>query len=133
MPLTSELGIRQILWMGSTVPMPAPYEVLQALTSVEVTNDNEAGDGFQLVFHCTRTDLDYGLLKHPAFAPGTRVIIGVILGIIPEVLIDGVITHHQVKVERRRQRRADRHRQGHHLGDGPGGAATAASTTSPTR
>ena len=99
MPLASELGVRQMLWLGSTVPTPAPYEVLQALTSVEVTNDNEAGDGFQLVLalHKDQT-LDYGLLKNPALAPGTRVIIGVVLGIVPEVLIDGVITHHQVKV-----------------------------------
>jgi hypothetical protein len=99
MPLTSDLGIRQILWMGPVVPVPAPYEVLQALTSVEVTNDKEAGDGFQLVFalHKDRT-LDYGLLKNPVFTPGTRVIIGVVLGILPDVLIDGVITHHQVKV-----------------------------------
>ena len=99
MPLTSQLGVRQILWMGSTVPLPAPYEVLQALTSVEVTNDNEAGDGFQLVFalHKDRT-LDYGLLKNAVFAPGNRVVLGVVLGIVPEVLIDGVITHHQVKV-----------------------------------
>ena len=99
MPLTGELGVRQILWIGPTVPVPAPYEVLQALTSVEVTNDNEAGDGFQLGFalHKDRS-LDYGLLRNPVFAPGTRVVLGVILGIVPEVLIDGVITHHQVKV-----------------------------------
>jgi hypothetical protein len=98
-PLTSELGIRQILLMGSVLPTPAPYEVLQALTSVEVTNDKEAGDGFQLVIQLHKDrSLDYGLLKNPVFAPGTRVIIGVILGITPEVLIDGVITHHQVKV-----------------------------------
>lgn len=99
MTLTSQLGIRQILWMGSVVPVPAPYEVLQALTSVEVTNDNETGDGFQLVFRLQKDrSLDYGLLNNTVFAPGTRVIIGVILGILPEVLIDGVITHHQVKV-----------------------------------
>jgi hypothetical protein len=99
MPLTSELGIRQILWMGSTVPTPAPYEVLQSLVSVEVTNDDEAGDGFQLIVALRKdSTLDYGLLKHPVFSPGTRVIIGVVLGVVPEVLIDGVITHHQVKV-----------------------------------
>jgi hypothetical protein len=99
MPLTSELGIRQILWMGSTVPVPAPYEVLQALVSVEVSNDNEAGDGFQLVIAVRKdSTLDYGLLRHPVFKPGTRVVIGVVLGVVPEVLIDGVITHQQLKV-----------------------------------
>lgn len=99
MPLASELGVRQILWMGSKVPTPAPYELLQALSSVEVTNDNESGDGFQLIFalHKDRT-LDYGLLTNPMLTPGIRVIIGVLLGIVPEVLIDGMITHHQVKV-----------------------------------
>jgi hypothetical protein len=99
MPVASELGLRQIMWMGSTLPVPAPYEVLQALVSVEVTNDNEAGDGFQLVVALRKdSTLDYGLLKHPVFSPGTRVVIGVVLGVVPEVLIDGVITHHQVKV-----------------------------------
>lgn len=99
MPLTSELGIRQILWMGSTVPGPAPYDVLQALVSVEVTNDNESGDGFQMVFALRKDrSLDYALLKTPALAPGNRVVVGVVLGIVPEVLIDGLITHHQVKV-----------------------------------
>ncbi len=99
MTLTSALGIRQILWMGAAVPTPAPYEVLQSLVSVEVTNDNENGDGFQLVLALTKDrSLDYALLSHPALKPGTRVVIGVVLGILPEVLIDGVITHHQVKV-----------------------------------
>jgi hypothetical protein len=85
--------------MGPTVPVPAPYEVLQALTSAEVTNDNETGDGFQLVFTLRKDRTqDYGLLRSPVFTPGVRVVIGVLLGITPEVLIDGVITHHQVKV-----------------------------------
>lgn len=97
--LTGALGVRQLLWMGATVPVPAPYEVLQALVSVEVTNDNETGDGFQIVLglHKDRT-LDYGLLRSPALAPGNRVVVGVVLGIVPEVLIDGVIDHHQLRV-----------------------------------
>lgn len=97
--LTGALGVRQILWLGTAVPTPAPYEVLQAITSVEVTNDAQSGDGFQLILTVTKDrSLDYGLLRHPALQPGTRAIIGVLLGIVPEVLIDGVITHHQVKV-----------------------------------
>ena len=39
--------------------------------------------------------VDYNLLDG-TFDPDTRVIIGVILGAIPQVLIDGIITHHQV-------------------------------------
>jgi hypothetical protein len=98
MPFASEFGIRLVLWMGSAVPAPAPQEVLQALDSVEVTTDNEAGDGFQLVFHAEKDrTLDHRLLRDAVFDPGNRMIIGVLLGIVPEVLIDGIITHHQVK------------------------------------
>lgn len=95
--LASQLGIRLILWIGATVPAPAPVEVLNALESVEVTNDSETGDGFQITvaLHKDKT-LDYGLLNSGAFDPYTRVIIGVAMGIRPEVLIDGVITHHQL-------------------------------------
>lgn len=94
--LTSQLGIRLILLMGQTVPLPAPREVLESLTNVQVTNDSQAGDGFQISFMLSRTQpTDYSLLQSGALAPSTRVIIGVLLGVTPEVLIDGIITHHQ--------------------------------------
>jgi hypothetical protein len=95
--LTSQLGFRLILLLGQTVPLPAPYEVVRALTRVEVTNDDQSGDGFQITFAITKTPLgEYDLLLGGALTPSTRVIIGVLLGITPQVLIDGVITHHQV-------------------------------------
>lgn len=94
--LTSQLGIRLILWLGQTVPRPAPPAALSALTRVEVTNDSENGDGFQLTFALSKNQpTDYDLLQGGALAPSTRVIIGVLLGVTPEVLIDGIITHHQ--------------------------------------
>src|SRR5438105_14064591 len=96
--LTSELGIRLILWMGDTIPLPAPYDVIRALDTVEVTNDKESGDGFQMTFKLVKDQtLDYSLLNNSAFRPNNRVVIGVLMGVVPEVLIDGVITHHQVK------------------------------------
>jgi hypothetical protein len=94
--LTSQIGIRLILWLGQTVPRPAPPEALSALTRVEVTNDAQNGDGFQLTFTLNKSQpTDYDLLQSGALAPSTRVIIGVVLGVLPEVLIDGIITHHQ--------------------------------------
>ena len=48
--LTSLLGIRLILLVGKTVPLPASYDTMAALSSVEVTNDAEQGDGFQITF-----------------------------------------------------------------------------------
>src|SRR5262245_33185033 len=94
--LTSQLGIRLILWVGATVPLPAPADALKALSRVEVTNDSQNGDGFQITFSLTKSDpTDYTLLQDGSFDPPARVIIGVLLGATPEVLIDGIITHHQ--------------------------------------
>jgi hypothetical protein len=98
--LASQLGIRLVLWMGSTVPLPAPYEVVQALESVEVVNDAEAGDGFQIVIGMQKDRmLDYGLLKNRALEPGNRVVIAALMGVLPEVLIDGIIEHHEVQTD----------------------------------
>lgn len=94
--LTSLLGIRLVLQIGQTIPAPASYDVVTALTRVEVTNDADAGDGFQLTFAMGRDTLqDYSLLNSGVLDPFSRVVIGVLLGPSPEVLINGVITHHQ--------------------------------------
>ena len=95
--LTSQLGIRLVLLMGETVPLPAPYEVTSTLAQVKVTNDEETGDGFEMIFTLGKDkSAEYGLLKSGRLNPFTRVVIGVLLGVSPEVLIDGVITHHEV-------------------------------------
>ena len=95
--LTSLLGIRLVLWMGSPVPMPASADVLGALSQIEVINDIESGDGFQMTFSLNKDkSMDYSLLSGGDLEPFTQVVIGVILGATPEPLINGVITHHQV-------------------------------------
>jgi hypothetical protein len=96
-PVGGDLGVRLVLWLGATVPRPAPAPVVSALASVEVTADREKGDGLQLAFTLRKDgSLDYPLLREPLFTPGNRVIVGVLLGIVPQVLMDGVITHQQV-------------------------------------
>ena len=45
-----DLGVRLQLFIGPTVPLPAPYPVMEALTSLEVTNKDRDRDGFQLTF-----------------------------------------------------------------------------------
>ena len=93
---TSQLGIRLVLWMGETVPVPAPYEIVSALTKVEVVCDAKYGDGFELTFTLSKETIgEYDLLRAGVLEPFTRVFIGVILGAWPEVLMDGVIDHHQ--------------------------------------
>ena len=85
-----------ILLLGQAVPLPAPREVLDALSSVQVTNDAQNGDGFQITFMLSKNQpVDYNLLQSGALSPSTRVIIGSCSASTPEVLIDGIITHHQ--------------------------------------
>jgi len=94
--LTSLLGIRLILLVGETIPLPASYDLMTSLTHVEVTNDADQGDGFQMTFALSKDSLmGYSLLSGGSLDPFNRVVIGVLLGVSPEVLINGVITHHQ--------------------------------------
>jgi hypothetical protein len=94
--LTSTLGVRLILMLGKTVPLPASYDVMTSLQRVEVTNDAQNGDGFQITFALSKSQpAEYTLLQSGDLDPSTRVIIAVLLGVIPQVLIDGIITHHQ--------------------------------------
>jgi hypothetical protein len=95
--LASQLGIRLIVMLGQTVPLPAPAPVMNALSSVQVTNDEQGGDGFSMSFSLSKSQpVDYDLLQSGLLEQGTRVIIGVLLGAVPQALIDGIITHHQV-------------------------------------
>lgn len=95
--LTGELGINLVLLIGGTVPLPAPADAVEAITRVEVTNDAVSGDGFQITFALGKDELgSYRLLDGGAFDPFNRVVIGVAIGAVPEVLVDGIIAHHQL-------------------------------------
>ncbi|CAN92253.1 MULTISPECIES: phage late control D family protein [Sorangium] len=92
----SLLGIRLLVWMGRTIPAPPPPGLLDTLGEVEVTNDARSGDGFRLTFTVTKGLLDYDAITAGALEPMTRVVIAAVMGVVPEVLIDGVITHQQL-------------------------------------
>lgn len=93
----ASLGIRLQLLIGPTVPLPASYSVMDALVDLEVTSRDQDFDGFKLSFSLGKDSfLDYGLLLGGLLDPPNRVIIMVFIGVVPEVLIDGIITQHQV-------------------------------------
>jgi hypothetical protein len=95
--LIGMLGLRLVLWIGKSIPMPAPPSIMTALTKVEVLIDIDGEDGFQMTFTLGKEkSLDYGLLTSGALDPDTRVVLGVLLGATPEPLINGVIYHHQI-------------------------------------
>jgi len=91
-------GIHLTLLIGPlAVPLPAPLPVVEALQSVQVTNQRDR-TGFQLTFTVSKTSLiQLALLPAGFFDPMiTRVVIIVTFRGIPQVIADGVITRHEV-------------------------------------
>lgn len=90
-------SLQLALLVGRTVAGPAPRELVDAVQSVQVTSAAGRRSGFQLVFAVskrsviTRTVLPAGLLDPPA-----RVIVAVVVGGSLDVLIDGVVTRHEL-------------------------------------
>lgn len=91
-------AIRSILWAGQRAPKPASERVLEALETIEVTNDTDGPDGFQLTL-TVRKDArgDYSLAREPALQPLSRVVIGVLVTHTPHVLINGLVTRRDVQ------------------------------------
>lgn len=97
--LVGQFGIRLQLFISGldTPPRPAPSEVVESLISLQVTNNDRQRDGFQMEFSLGKASLtDYGLLRSGVLDVKKRVIIMVFFGFLPQVLIDGIITKHQV-------------------------------------
>jgi hypothetical protein len=86
------------LMVGPAVPVPVPREVLDALTDVQVTTTTGKATGFQLTFNLsTRSPLHtIFLLSGGSIMPVIRVIIVVTINAVSEVIMDGVITNHEV-------------------------------------
>jgi hypothetical protein len=74
--------------------------LIDALQSIEVTNTDEGRDGFQITFAVGRTGvkemMDYPLLKDTLVNTFIRIIIKISIGTMERVLIDGIITNHEL-------------------------------------
>jgi len=95
----SLLGAHMTLLIGQSVPVPAPPTLMDVLDTVEVTHSDAERSGFQITFRAPRDPfsfIDYPIVANPLLRPGNRVILMVVLGVIPEVLFDGIITHQQL-------------------------------------
>ncbi len=92
-------GIHLTLMVGPAVPVPVPRMVLDALTSVEVTNTTSGPSGFSLSFTLTNNSplQTIFLLAGGAMPPMIRVVLVATINGVPEVLIDGVMTQHEVE------------------------------------
>ncbi len=87
--------VRVQLMIGPAVPVPVPAEVLDALTEIKV--ETAAGDtqsGFELTFSIPRESPIQ--LLFPADVPILRCVIAVTLRGTTTVLMDGLVTHHDL-------------------------------------
>ena len=85
------------LLIGDVAPLPVPPEIVDALTSVQVTVSAGQRSGFQLQFTLGKSArLLQTLFASGYFNPPRRVIIVVVLRGKLHVLIDGVITKYDV-------------------------------------
>jgi hypothetical protein len=86
-------GLYAQILAGKTVPKPLGGSFVNQLRSVQVTQTSNAASGFQLVFESGRGVATSALA---AFAPFNRVVVMVIINGIPEVLVDGYVTHQEL-------------------------------------
>lgn len=91
-------GINLSLMIGPAVPMPVSRDVIDAMRRVEITTSTRGPSAFQLTFTLsTRSPLHtIFLLSGGSPIPLVRVVLVATLGGTAEVLIDGVMTNHQV-------------------------------------
>lgn len=94
--------VRLQLLMGPGVPVPAPRAVIDAVDEVKVeSGSGESQSGFELTFRIpNRSPLQtLFLLTGGSSIPIFRVVVGVTFAGSTTVLMDGVVTHHELRSE----------------------------------
>ncbi len=86
------------LLAGPVEAFPVPKPVVDAFASAEITESATGASGFQLTFTLADDSILQTLLLLAAGAPipVLRVILVVTFGGLPEVVMDGIIEHHEV-------------------------------------
>ncbi len=86
------------LLAGPVEAVPVPKPLIDALTSVEITESATGRSGFQLTFTLANDSILQTLLLLTSGAPipVLRVILVATFGGLPQVIMDGIIQHHEV-------------------------------------
>jgi hypothetical protein len=86
------------LLAGPVEAIPVPKPLIDALTSVEITESATGRSGFQITFTLANDSILQTLLLLTANAPipVLRVILIATFGGLPQVVMDGIIQHHEV-------------------------------------
>jgi hypothetical protein len=87
------------LYIGPLVPIPAPRVVIEALTEISVNVNDVGQSGFQLSLKLGTNSPLHTLFLLTGGSPINilRVVIVVIFNGTPEILMDGVVTNHEIK------------------------------------
>lgn len=87
------------LWVGPAVPVKVSREVIEAVQSVTVINSASGPDAFQISFELSNQSPLHTifLVAGGAALPMVRTVIAVRVNGKRDILIDGVVTHQQVK------------------------------------
>jgi hypothetical protein len=88
------------LFVGPAVPIPAPRLVIEALDRVQVQiNPGDTPSGFELTFSLAKSSplQTMFMLTGGSSIPIMRVVIMITMGGQSEVIIDGVMTHHEIR------------------------------------
>lgn len=87
------------LLAGPAVPLPAP-DLAGQLDTVSVSHSDEGRSTFQITFRALREPplglLDYPMLITQRIKVGTRIVLVLTVNAIPQVLMDGIVTHQQL-------------------------------------
>jgi hypothetical protein len=90
-------NIHLTLLIGPVVPVPVPQPVIEALTEVTVRSTAGERGGFQLTFNfSSKSPLNTLLLLLGQVGPFIRTVIIATVNGTPHVVMDGVITQHEV-------------------------------------
>jgi len=91
-------GVHLTLMIGPAVPVPVSADILDALTQVQVTTPDQGPSVFQLQFTLTTSSplQTLFLLAGGANIPLVRVLLVATINGLPQVLIDGVMTNHEI-------------------------------------
>jgi hypothetical protein len=89
-------GVQLTILMGPLLAEPVPFAVADALVSAQVTVASGQRSGFQLVFNTGKASPLVPLISAGFFDPPTRVILVATVSGTATVLIDGVVTRHEM-------------------------------------
>jgi hypothetical protein len=90
-------SLQLMLMIGSVLAAPAPQPLVDALQSAQITSSAGQRSGFQLSFAVSKNSIiSTVLLPSGALDPPARVVLTGFLGGLPTVLMDGIITRHEL-------------------------------------